>query len=271
MLFSLVLLMLLSASSLSQQQDRRIASLLCPNRGYRELVLEARLAFSFSTRSERTRKWRRKNVFPYGKATPPPWVIYEQIVGSLAMNFSYENLGLNTKMYRLKANLEEISKHCIFKSSTNFNDGFSCPLPSDVSHNGKCFRAILHDTDDVLYAAASNLCSQIGWQLANIYDGAHYVKVAKYLRDEFPTPEVQYTTAWLGMTYDTQMQILRYSTGEPTANAAMALVPTTFSSNSSFTQMAINIDWLSSKKSFVHNSPQRGALRRGALCEYNPE
>ncbi|XP_039267379.2 uncharacterized protein LOC120342566 [Styela clava] len=269
LLFLAVTVFLWATPGFPLDQDGRKTSFLCLNEENKPKLLESPLRPSNDNVFKQIRKWRKK-IKKSGRRRPklPIWIVYESIVESLRNKLTYDEYELNVRLLKLKANIEEASKYCISKNSQTHQNDFQCPLPTDISHNGKCFRGIIHKLDNVTYDVASKFCSKIGWKLANIYDGTHYVKIAKYLRNEFTTAEALDTTAWLGMSHDHRMQTLRYSSGEPATKVEMALVPINLSVNVSFAKMAIHIHRLSSEDSYVHDSPRDNAVGNGALCEY---
>nr|XP_039262367.1 uncharacterized protein LOC120338422 [Styela clava] len=75
----------------------------------------------------------------------------------------------------------------------------------DVMYDSKCFIFIRSTTR---YDAAKALCTNIGGQLANIYDQTHYKKVENYLRTK--TNYVLYV--WTGLVY--QNRKLYLNTGQ---------------------------------------------------------
>ncbi|XP_039267346.2 uncharacterized protein LOC120342536 [Styela clava] len=191
---------------------------------------------------------------PIGPQGPPGVVDYETIQGLIDSRLSV----LNEMEERIDFMNKSIIKLSEFHEKVSVED-------CDVYYRGKCFKIPedLHNSQDVDFAQAEQMCRNIGWKLANIYSLEHYQSVAAYLRTKIPSSN--FATVWLGMTRNQQTQTVYLSDG--TVAPPLPWYPSYPSSASTRTKM--NIDINSNEKSLsqgmVNYSSTGG--RRGALCQ----
>nr|XP_039266261.1 uncharacterized protein LOC120341767 [Styela clava] len=138
-------------------------------------------------------------------------------------------------------------------------------LGCDVCYRGNCFKIPeeLHNSPEVTFAQAEQLCRDIGWKLANIYSLEHYQSVAAYLRTKIPSFS-NYATVWLGMTRNQQTQTVYLSDG--TVAPTLPWYPSyPHSTSSTKMNMDIKSDERSLNQGMVNYSSTE--TRSGALCQ----
>ncbi|XP_039249891.2 uncharacterized protein LOC120327624 isoform X2 [Styela clava] len=81
----------------------------------------------------------------------------------------------------------------------------------DVKYNDKCFRVIVYPTQNISFSDAEDICNGVGWELANVYDEAHYQELISYMRPKIYS-EKNYFSVWTGLMYKDPQLLLTNGT-----------------------------------------------------------
>nr|XP_039261895.1 uncharacterized protein LOC120338036 [Styela clava] len=162
---------------------------------------------------------------------------------------------LENKLINMEERFGKLLNKNVNESETITRD--TCP----VRYEEKCYRAILHEKQDVDYEEGKNLCHKIGWKLANVYSIEHFEKLKKYLLTLVePT---NYVTVWVAMRWDHRRRYVILSNGA-IAEDLPTLTGYPITNNAT---MNLYIDNSTDAGSIGLMNYDQYFMRRGALCE----
>nr|XP_039250115.1 uncharacterized protein LOC120327820 [Styela clava] len=108
--------------------------------------------------------------------------------------------------------VDKISSTDIERFTTHTTGISLLPENCDVIFDQKCFRVIVYPTQNITLPIAKSICSNMGRNLANVYNEDHYRMLMSYMRAKI-YPEISYFSVWTGMTFENDR--IHLTSGEP--------------------------------------------------------
>ncbi|XP_077970826.1 uncharacterized protein LOC144425213 [Styela clava] len=115
----------------------------------------------------------------------------------------YQTTGRITSIGTEHTTLEadKISSTYIESFTAHTAGNFLLPENCDVIYDQKCFRVIVQLIQRVTLPIAESICSNMGWNLANVYNETHYWMLMSYMRTKIYSDK-SYFRVWTGIFFE---------------------------------------------------------------------